>query len=86
MAKIKKASVHIPLEVIAFFKDEVARLYRSGHDLDLQRISNISIAEYALRHFFTLPIEERDKAFEPLMSAERPVFTSEIHESVEDVA
>lgn len=66
--KIQKASVHIPLEVIALFKDEVARLYRSGHDLDLGKISNISIAEHALRHFFTLPTDERDKAFTSLIS------------------
>lgn len=83
MAKIQKASVHIPIEVIALFKEEVARLYRSGHDLDLGKISNISIAEYALRHFFTLSPEERDKAFAPLITVERPL---EIVESVEDVA
>jgi hypothetical protein len=80
--KVQKASVHIPLEVIALFKEEVARLYRSGHDLDLGKISNISIAEHALRHFFTLSTEERDKAFIPLISERN----FELNEGVSSVA
>jgi hypothetical protein len=66
----KKTSVSIPIDLLASFKEEAARLYRTGRTIDFNKVNNSAINEFALRHFFTLPPDERDKAFVGLYEPE----------------